>query len=87
MSTDTLAALGRIEHQAILSAPASAHGRFVVVLLSSVTGELERKQAPTRAKAFEIARDLAIECLACEAEHRWLHGEVVSIRVESDSGG
>ncbi len=61
MSTDTLAALGRIEHQAIISAPASGHGRFVVVLLSSVTGELERKQAPTRAKAFEIARDLAIE--------------------------
>jgi len=53
----------------------------------SASATPERKQAPTRAKAFEIARDLAIECLAREAEHRWLHGEVVSIRVESDSGG
>ena len=87
-NTDTTAALARLdhgEHQALL-APASAHGRFVVVLTSSVIGELERKWASTRVKAFEAMRDLATECLAREAERRWLHGEIVSIRVEADGG-
>jgi hypothetical protein len=60
--------------------------KFSVVLVSSVHGELDRHQVPTRAKAFEVARDLATECLAREAERRWLHGEVVSIRVEADGG-
>jgi hypothetical protein len=39
METDTVAAPGRVEHQAML-APASGHGRFVVVLTSSVAGRL-----------------------------------------------
>jgi hypothetical protein len=38
-------------------------------------------------EAFEAARDLAIECLAREAERQWLHNETVSIRVEADPDG
>ncbi len=45
------------------------------------------RHAPTRAKAFEAARDLAIEALAREAERQWMHGETVSIRVEADPAG
>jgi hypothetical protein len=60
--------------------------RFVTILSSSTKGDLERHPAPTRAKAFEAARELAIECLAREAEHQWLHGEVISIRVEGEIG-
>jgi hypothetical protein len=53
-------------------------------LVSSVRGDLDLRRVPTRAAAFEAARDLAIEALAREAEQRWLNNEVVSIRVEAD---
>jgi hypothetical protein len=62
-------------------------GKFVTTLSSSVRGDLDMRHAPTRAKAFEAARDLAIEALAREAERQWMHGETVSIRVEQDGGG
>jgi hypothetical protein len=60
---------------------------FVTILSSSVRGDLERRQAPTRAAAFKAVLDLTIECLAREAEHGWLHNETVSMRVEADPGG
>jgi hypothetical protein len=44
----------------------------VTILSSSLEGDLERRQVPT------------IECMAREAERKWLHGETVSIRVEAD---
>jgi hypothetical protein len=53
-------------------------------LSSSLQGDLERRQVPTRAAGFRAARDLIIECMAREAERKWLHGETVSIRVEAD---
>jgi hypothetical protein len=62
-------------------------GKFVTILSSSVHGDLERRPAPTRAKAFEVALDLATECLAREAERRWLHAEMVAIRIEADPTG
>jgi hypothetical protein len=61
--------------------------KFVTTLSSSVRGDLERHQAPTRADAFKAASELAIACLAREAERQWMHNEVVSIRVEADPAG
>ena len=61
--------------------------KYITTLSSSVRGELERRQAPTRAAAFKAVLDLTIECLAREAEHGWLHNETVSMRVEADPGG
>ena len=61
--------------------------RYITTLASSVRGDLDMRRAPTRAKAFEAARDLAIEALAREAERQWMHGETVSIRVEADPAG
>jgi hypothetical protein len=60
--------------------------KYITTLVSSVRGDLDMRRAATRAAAFEAARDLAIECLAREAEKQWLHSEVVSIRVEQDHG-
>ena len=59
-------------------------GKFVTTLSSSVRGELQRRSAPTRADAFKAALDLTMECLTREAEHGWMHSEVVSIKVEAD---
>jgi hypothetical protein len=53
-------------------------------LVSSGRGDLDLRRSPTRAAAFEAARDLAIEALAREAEKRWLRSEVVSIRIGVD---
>jgi hypothetical protein len=64
--TDTGAAIGRIEHQAILSAPATRYRRFVVTLSSSVHGELDRHQAPTRAAALDLARTMVDDAIARE---------------------
>ena len=50
---------------------------YITTLASSVRGDLDLRRAPTRAKAFEAARDPAIGCLAREAERGWLHNEVV----------
>jgi hypothetical protein len=58
--------------------------KYVAILSSSVRGELQRRPASTRADAFKAALDLVVECLAREAEHGWMHSEVVSIRVEVD---
>jgi hypothetical protein len=62
-------------------------GKFVTTLSSSVRGDLDTRRAPTRAAAFEVARELAIEALAREAERAWLHGETVLIKVEADPDG
>ncbi len=59
---------------------------YITTLVSSVRGDLDLRRSPTRAAAFEAARDLAIEALAREAERTWLNNEVVSIRVEQDHG-
>ena len=53
---------------------------YITTLVSSIRGDLDLRQAPTRAKAFEAARDLAIEALAREAERKWMHVETISIR-------
>jgi hypothetical protein len=57
---------------------------YITTLSSSVRGDLDMRRASTRAKAFEAARELAGECLAREVEKRWLHNEIVSIRVEAN---
>jgi hypothetical protein len=59
---------------------------YITTLVSSVRGDLDLRRAPTRAKAFEAMRDLALEALAREAEHGWLNNEVVTVRVEQDHG-
>jgi hypothetical protein len=71
-----------------LLAPASAHGRFVVVLSSSVTGEIVRRSVRGRMPAFAVAVRLLRERAATEAAHdpAPLHAEVISIRIESDDG-
>jgi hypothetical protein len=60
--------------------------RLAVILASSTRGDLERRGAPTRAAAFRVIQDLSIEALARGAERRWLHGEVISVRVEQHLG-
>jgi hypothetical protein len=57
---------------------------YIATLVSSVRGDLDLRRAPTRAKAFEAMRDLALEALAREAERQWLNNEVVSIRLAQD---
>ena len=57
---------------------------YITTLSSSVRGDLDLRRAPTRVAAFKAVLDLALECLAREAEHQWMHGETVSIRVEAD---
>jgi hypothetical protein len=59
---------------------------YITTLSSSVRGDLDLRRVPTRAKAFEAMRDLALEALAREAERGWLNNEIVSIRVEQDHG-
>ena len=56
-NTDTTAALVRLDHEGhhALLAPASAQGRFVVVLSSSVTGEIVRRSVRGRMPAFAVA--------------------------------
>jgi len=70
-------AIGHIEHQAILSTPATGHGRFVVIMSSSVTGELARRPVRGRMPAFAEAVRMLRERAAAEA---------ISIRIESDDG-
>ena len=68
----------------VLLAPASGHGRFVVILSSSVTGELARRSAPGRMGAYAEAIRLIRERAAAEASHAVarMHGEAVTIRIE-----
>jgi len=86
--TDAVAALGRIEHQAILSTPATGHGRFVVIMSSSVTGEIARRSVRGRMPAFAEAIRLLRERAAAEASNdpAPLHGEVITVAIESDLG-
>jgi hypothetical protein len=86
--TDTVAALGRIEHQAILSAPATGHGRFVVVMSSSVTGEIARRSVRGRMPAFAEAIRLLRERAAAEAskDAAPMRTEVIAVRGEGDLG-
>jgi hypothetical protein len=87
MDTDTVAAPGRIEHQALL-APASGHGRFVVILSSSVMGEIVRRPVRGRMPAFAEAVRMLRERAAAEASNdpAPMHGEAISIAIESDVG-
>jgi ParB-like chromosome segregation protein Spo0J len=57
---------------------------FVVTLSSSVHGELDRHQAPTRAAALDLARTMVDDAIAREQERQWLHGETVVIKIEQD---
>jgi hypothetical protein len=57
---------------------------YIATLVISVRGDLDMRRAPTRGAAFKAAQELAIECLAREAERQWMHGEVVSIRIQAD---
>jgi hypothetical protein len=86
-ATNVLAGIEHGEHQALL-APASGHGRFVVVLSSSVTGEIVRRPVRGRMPAFAEAVRLIRERAAAEARNdpAPLHAEVISIRIESDDG-
>jgi hypothetical protein len=89
-NTDTTAALARLDHdghQALL-APASAHGRFVVVLSSSITGEIARRPVRGRMPAFAEAVRLLRERAAGEAAHdpAPMRTEVIAVRGEGDLG-
>jgi len=59
---------------------------FSVVLVSSVRGEVERNPAPSRIVAFEVARAMLAACIEREQENQWLHGEVITVRIEEDLG-
>ena len=89
-NTDTTAARARLDHgeHQVLLAPASAHGRFVVVLSSSVTGELARRPVRGRMPAFAEAVRMLRERAAAEASHGVapMHGEVITVAIESDVG-
>ena len=83
-NTDTTAALVRLDHEGhhALLAPASAQGRFVVVLSSSVTGEIARRPVRGRMPAFAEAVRMLRERAAAEASHSVaaMHGEIISVR-------
>ena len=72
----------------VLLAPASGHGRFVVILSSSVTGEISRRSVRGRMPAFAEGVRMLRERAAAEAAHdpAPLHGEVISVAIESDVG-
>ena len=80
--------LGRLEQQAIMLAPAAAHGRFMVVLSSSVMGELARRSALGRMGAFAEAVRMLRERAAAEASHDVapMHGEVITVAIEIEIG-
>jgi hypothetical protein len=86
-ATNVLAGIEHGEHQALL-APASGHGRFVVIMSSSVTGELARRSVRGRMPAFAEAVRMLRERAAAEASNNLaaLHGEVITVAIESDDG-
>jgi hypothetical protein len=86
--TDTVAALGRIEHQAILSTPATGHGRFVVILTSSVTGEIGRRPVRGGTAAFQVAQRMLGDRADDELRNdpAPLHGEVITVAIELEIG-
>ena len=81
-------AIDRIEHQAILSTPATGHGRFIVVLTSSVTGELARRSVRGRMPAFAEAVRMLRERAAAEATNNPapMRTEVIAVRIDEDLG-
>jgi hypothetical protein len=83
-----LVALGRIEQQAIMLAPVSGHGRFIVVLTSSVTGDLARRSVRGRMPAFAEAVRTLRERAAAEATNNPapMRTEVIAVRIEEDLG-
>jgi hypothetical protein len=86
--TDTVAALGRIEHQALLT-PATGHGQFVVILTSSVTGEIGRRPVRGRTAAFQVAQRMLGDRADDELRNdpAPLHGEVITVAIELEIGG
>jgi hypothetical protein len=42
------------------------------------------RRAPSRMGAFQAARALLVEAEAREAQRKWLHNEIISIRVQTD---
>jgi hypothetical protein len=71
-----------------LLAPASGHGRFVVIMSSSVTGEIARRPVRGRMPAFAEAVRLIRERAGAEASGNPapLHGETISVAIEADLG-
>jgi hypothetical protein len=71
-----------------LLAPASAHGRFVVIMSSSVTGEIARRSVRGRMPAFAEAVRMLRERAGAEASHSVaaMHGETITVAIESDIG-
>jgi hypothetical protein len=71
-----------------LLAPASGRGRFVVVMSSSVVGEIARRPVRGRMPAFAEAVRLLRERAAAEAGHSVapLHGEVITVAIELEIG-
>ena len=70
-NTDTTAASARLDHvkHQVLLAPATGHGRFVVILTSSVRGELDRRPVRGRMPAFaEAANDSTNKAAAAIVE-------------------
>jgi hypothetical protein len=86
-ATNVLAGIEHGEHQALL-APATGYGRFIVVLTSSVTGEIARRSAGGRTPAFAEAVRLLRERAAAEASNdpAPMRTEVIAVRIEEDLG-
>jgi hypothetical protein len=57
---------------------------YIATLTSSVRGDLELRRAPSRMAAFQAARALLVEAEAREAQRKWMHNEIISIRVQAD---
>jgi hypothetical protein len=90
MSNDTTAALARLDHgeHQVMLAPVSGHGRFVVVLSSSVTGEIARRPVRGRMPAFAEAVRMLRGRATAEASNNPppMHGEVITVAIELEIG-
>jgi hypothetical protein len=62
--------------------------KFSIVLTSSVKGEIDRRTASSRIEAFALAQRMLGDRADDEVGHNpaAMHGEVISIRIESDDG-
>ena len=74
--------------QATLPAPAIGHGRFIVVLTSSVTGELACRPVRGRMPAFAEAVRMLRERAAADATNNPapMRSEVIAVRIDEDPG-
>jgi hypothetical protein len=72
--------------QATLPAPAIGHGRFIVVLTSSVTGELARRPVQGRMPTFPEAVRMIRERAPAEAPNNPapMRTEVIAVRINED---